>query len=64
MVVVENHDRRKIRSMLLGHAPNHAPDVFRSLNLETKHVITSRNVIWLDKMYGDWKRLEQKDIDM
>jgi hypothetical protein len=49
--------------MFLGHAPNHASDVFHFLNLETRHVIISRNVIWLDKMYGDWKRLEPKDIE-
>jgi hypothetical protein len=72
MAVVENHDRRKIRSKLenrgkpcvfLGVAPNHAQDVFRFLNLETKHIIAGRNAIWLNKTYGDWKNLSPSEID-
>jgi hypothetical protein len=47
----------------LGHAPNHAPDVFRFLNLETRHVITSCNVVCLNQMYGDWKKLNPEDIE-
>jgi hypothetical protein len=49
--------------MFLGHAPNHAPDVFRFLNLTTKHVIVSWNVIWLNKVYGDWKNLQPAEIE-
>jgi hypothetical protein len=49
--------------MFLGAAPNHAPDVFRFLNLETKKVIVSGNVIWLDKCYGDWKKLGPLEIE-
>jgi hypothetical protein len=26
-------------------------------------VIVSRNVIWLNKMYGNWKRLEPQDME-
>jgi hypothetical protein len=61
MAVVENHDRRKIRSKLenrgkqcvfLGVAPNHAQDVFRFLNLDTKHIIVSRT------QYGGIKLME------
>jgi hypothetical protein len=72
MAVVENHDRRKIRSklenrgkpcMFLGVAPNHAPDVFRFLNLATNKVIVSRNVIWLGKCYGDWQKLTPSEIE-
>jgi hypothetical protein len=72
MAVVENHDRRKIRSklenrgktcMFLGAAPNHAPDIFRFLNLETKKVIVSRNAIWLDKCSSDWKKLGPSEIE-
>jgi hypothetical protein len=36
---------------------------FRFLNLETKKVIVSQNVIWLDKCYGDWKKLGPSEIE-
>jgi hypothetical protein len=49
--------------VFLGVAQNHVPDVFRFLNLETKHIIVSRNVIWLNKTYGDWKNLSPSKID-
>jgi hypothetical protein len=56
-------DEKFVRNaMFLGHAPNHAPDVFRFLNLATKHVIISRNAIWLNKIYSDWKTLEPAEI--
>jgi hypothetical protein len=48
---------------VLGAAPNHAPDVFRFLNLATNKVIVSRNVIWLNKCYGDWKKLKPSEIE-
>jgi hypothetical protein len=66
MAIVQNNQRRKIRSkledrgrpcMFLGRAPNHADDTYRFLNLATKHVIVSRDVLWLGKCYGDWKGL-------
>jgi hypothetical protein len=41
-------DRGKV-CMLVGYPPNHACDVYKMLNLETKQVIASRDVIWLKK---------------
>jgi hypothetical protein len=41
--------------MFLGRAPNHADDTYRFLNLATKHVIVSRDVLWHGNCYGDWK---------
>jgi hypothetical protein len=38
-------------------------DVFRFLILETKHIIVSRNAIWLNKTYRDWKNLSPSKID-
>jgi hypothetical protein len=49
--------------MFLGSAPNHAQDVFRFLNLATNKVIVRRNVIWLGKCYGDWKKLKPFEIE-
>jgi hypothetical protein len=39
----------------LGPADDHANDVHRFLNPQTKKVITSRDVKWLNKSYGVWK---------
>jgi hypothetical protein len=63
MAIVEENHNHKIRSklanrgrvcMFLGHAPNHATDTFQFLNLQTMKVIVSRDVVWLNKCYGDW----------
>jgi Reverse transcriptase (RNA-dependent DNA polymerase) len=73
MAIVEENQHQKIRSklvnrgrvcMFLGHAPNHATDTFRFLNLQTLNEIVSRDVIWLNKCYGDWKGLEKNNITM
>jgi hypothetical protein len=73
MAIVEENHNCKIRSklanrgrvcMFLGHAPNHATDTFRFLNLQTMKVVVSRDVIWLNKCYGDWKGLDKNKITM
>ena len=46
-------DRGKV-CMFVGYPPNHACDVYKMLNLETKRIITSRDIIWLKKTYGEW----------
>ena len=46
---------RGIPAMYLGRARDHAGDTFRFLNLETELVLISRDVIWLNKVYGDYK---------
>jgi hypothetical protein len=48
--------------MFLGHAPSHAKDTYRFLNLETKKVIVSWDVILLGKCYGDWKGITKNNI--
>ena len=40
-------------AMFLGYADNHAGDVYRMLNLSTNKVITTRDVTWVHKMYGE-----------
>ena len=66
MAIVTNHANRKLRGKLvdrgkpclyLGPAENHAGDVHRFLNLATKRIVHSRDVIWLNKVYGEWKSL-------
>ena len=39
--------------MFVGYADNHASNVFRLINLNTKNVMLSRDVTWLDKLYGE-----------
>ena len=40
--------------MFLGCAHNHTGGTYRMLNLRSKHVILSRDVIWLKKNYGEY----------
>jgi len=62
-IVAEGTDK-KIRAKLtdrgrpclfLGYAPDHAGDVYRMLNLDTNKAITTRDVYWLNKSYGEYK---------
>jgi hypothetical protein len=39
--------------IFVGYAENHSKDVYRMLNLETKTIINSSDIIWLKKMYKD-----------
>ena len=40
--------------MYLGRALNHAADNHQFLNIATELVLISRDVIWLNKVYGDY----------
>ena len=44
---------RGIPVLYLGRARDHAPDTHRLLNLQTKLVFQSRDVIWLNQVHGD-----------
>ena len=64
--IVNNHKGKTLRGKLedcgraclhLGRADDQPRDTYRFLNLETRRVIHSRDVLWLDKNYGDWKGL-------
>ena len=48
-------ENRGIPVMYLGRARDHAADTHRFLNLQTEMVLISRDVIWLNKVYGDYK---------
>jgi hypothetical protein len=49
--------------MFMGYSINHAHDVYRMLNIETKKVINSRDIIWLNKVYKDWQIQKTKKMD-
>jgi hypothetical protein len=64
--VVLNHAQQKIRGKLadrgraclfLGYSANHAVDVYRMLNLETRRVIHTRDIIWMNQTYGQYKNI-------
>jgi hypothetical protein len=38
----------------VGYPVNHADDVYRVLNPKARHIIESRDVVWLGKSYGEW----------
>jgi hypothetical protein len=46
--------------MFMGYPVNHAHDVYRLLNMETKYVINSRDIIWLNQMNNDWNAKKVK----
>jgi hypothetical protein len=40
--------------MFVGYSVHHTNDAYRMLNLDTKSIIQSRNIIWLNEEYHDW----------
>jgi hypothetical protein len=52
--------------MFVGYSGHHANDVYRILNLDTKRIIHSRDIIWLNEAHHDWidrKVSQKKEID-
>ena len=39
--------------MFLGYVQNHTGGTYRMLNLHTKHIVLSRDIIWIKKNYGE-----------
>lgn len=48
--------------MFIGYADKHAGNVYRMLNLRTNRVWVTRDIIWLTKMYGEYKGLTKKNV--
>ena len=44
--------------LYLGPAPNHAKDVCRMFNIDTRKAVVTREIVWLDTMYGTWKQFD------
>ena len=40
--------------MFLGYAQNHTGGTYRMLNLHTKFIVLSRDIIWPKKTYGQY----------
>ena len=46
--------------MFVGYATNHAGDCYEMLNLNTRRILLSRDVLWLGRMY--FNRLEESEV--
>jgi hypothetical protein len=52
--------------MCVEYSVNHSNNVYRMLNLDTKRIIQSCDIIWLNEAYHDWverKISQKKEID-
>jgi hypothetical protein len=50
-------ENRGFPAMFIGYPNNHSNDVFQFYNLDRGSILLSRNVVWLGKTYGDFKKL-------
>jgi len=60
-------DRSKIKGKLenkgmecifVGYAENHTGDVYRLLNLKTDKIVLSRDVVWLNKTFEEYMKID------
>ena len=51
-------ENRGIPMLYLGKAIDHSADTSRFLNIATERVVNTRNVLWLNKTYGEWRGLK------
>ena len=65
MAVVAKHEGEKMRSkldtrgktaMFVGYADDHAGDVYRFMNVQTKRIILSRDARWLNLLWKHYKK--------
>ena len=54
-------DPRGHISMFVGYSLDHPADTYRFINLSTKRIIHSRDVKWLDKIWGQYYKVPTKD---
>jgi hypothetical protein len=46
--------------MFVGYTEHHSRDVYRMLDLATNSIIDSRDIVWLNKTYKEWKENKAK----
>ena len=49
--------------MFVGYSVDHANDVYRMLNLKTKKIVNTRDVVWLGKCYKEWSNKKVASIE-
>jgi hypothetical protein len=52
---------RGLPAMFIGYLSNHSNDVFQFMVLSKRSIITSRNVVWLNKTYGDFMEIPESE---
>jgi hypothetical protein len=71
VAIVSDHTQRKMKNKLsdrgfaclfIGYPDNHAKDVFQFLNLDTKGILHSRDVIWLNQNYAEYKGITNFNV--
>jgi hypothetical protein len=45
--------------IFMRYSVDHSIDVYRMLNLESKRIINSRDVIWLERSFKTWSKLQE-----
>ena len=50
--------------MFMGYSLNHAHNVYRMLNMDMKKIINSRDIVWMNQVYHDWKDQKEKKTDL
>ena len=55
---------RGITCMFVGYATNHSGDCYEMLNMSTRRVIQTRDVIWLGRMYFDKERPDELKVTL
>ena len=50
--------------MFVGYPENTPNDVFRMLNLKTNSILKSRDILWMNRMYGDYMSLREDERTM
>ncbi len=62
VTIMNKMQNRGKHCIWLGFADNHASKCYRLLNPETKQVVISRDVTFLDKSFGDWANVNDPVI--
>ncbi len=62
VAIMNKMQNRGKHCIWLGFADNHASKCYRLLNPETKQVVISRDVTFLDRSFGDWTNVKEPAI--
>jgi hypothetical protein len=69
VVTTKNYIQGKLTNrgtpcMFMEYSINHAHDVYRMLKIKTKKIIKSRDIVWMNKVYKDWKDQKKKKSEV
>ena len=55
-------ENRGIPAMFIDYPTDHASDVYVFMKLENRQIVLSRNYIWLNKLYGEYKNIKEINV--